>query len=274
MGRVQKKRKTPFDLKGFSIHILLRMKTFLSLFLFAHLSLLAEESFLIIERESGDVLYGFGAHLNERMTPCSTFKIALSLIGFESGLLINEHQPRWSFQEGYDDFLEVWKEDQTPLTWIQRSCVWYSNVLVSQLGHAQLQNFLLDLDYGNHDISGGLANVWIRSSLKISPMEQVEFIRRMLSEELPLTQHAIEMTKGLLLIERGEEWSLFGKTGWSGSSKKVDGINEITWFLGWLEKEGRSYPLVYNIKAPTIDLGRRVPRVKELLEEVGLIPSS
>ncbi|WP_281269450.1 penicillin-binding transpeptidase domain-containing protein [Candidatus Rickettsia colombianensi] len=42
-----------------------------------------------------------------RYAPCSTFKIAISLMGYDDGFLIDETHPKLPFKEGYADYLEV-----------------------------------------------------------------------------------------------------------------------------------------------------------------------
>lgn len=226
----------------------------------------AEENFLLINGASNESVLELGPHINERMTPCSTFKIALSLMGFNSGILKDVHNPVWLFQEGYDDFLESWKSPQTPQSWMKTSCIWYSKVLALQLGAENFQAYLVTLDYGNQDASGGLTSAWVGSSLKISPREQVAFIRKMIQEKLPVSCDAVQMTKKLLFVEGfADGWKLFGKTGWSGSSSKPDGQNQLGWFVGWIEKDNCFFPFAYNIRDSKIDLPQRIPRVKQLL---------
>lgn len=38
-----------------------------------------------------------------RYAPCSTFKIAISLMGYEEGLLVDKTHPKLPFKEGYVD---------------------------------------------------------------------------------------------------------------------------------------------------------------------------
>lgn len=231
--------------------------------------LLAEENFLLINGISNKSVIELGPHIQKRLTPCSTFKIALSLIGFNTGILRDTNNPIWLFQEGYDDFLEAWKMPQTPQTWIKNSCVWYSKILATQLGQENIQTYLALLDYGNQDLSDGLTKAWLSSSLKISPKEQVSFLQKMLQNKLPISDSAIQKTKELLLLEElPKGWKLFGKTGWSGSITGQDGKNiEIGWFVGWIEKGDLFFPFAYNICEEKIHLAQRVPRVKQLLIE-------
>lgn len=222
----------------------------------------AEENFLLMNGLSRKVVSELGPHINERVTPCSTFKIALSLMGYDASILKDDTIPTWDFQEGYDDYSESWRAPQTPQSWMKHGCVWYSRLLATQLGGENIQNYLALLEYGNQDMSGGLNRAWLSSSLKISPKEQVDLIQRMIQVKLPLSINAVQLTKDLLFVEElADGWKLFGKTGWGCLNKTL----EIGWFVGWVEKGPIFFPFAYNIREHTIDLPQRIPRVKELL---------
>ncbi len=242
---------------------------FLFIFPYVYVSaLLAEENFLLRNGATGEIVLELGPHIHEPMSPCSTFKIALSLMGYDAGILKDEKSPTWAFEEGYDDFLESWRASQTPQSWIKNSCVWYSKVLATQLGLEKIQNYLALFEYGNQDMSGGLTKAWISSSLKISPKGQVDFIQKMIQGKLPISSHAFQMTKALLFVEElPEGWKLFGKTG-SGHILEQDGSHlEMTWFVGWVEKDNIFFPFAYNVRERKINRAQRIPRVKQLLAE-------
>ena len=124
-----------------------------------------------IAKENGKVLQSEGDP-EKRYAPMSTFKITLSLIGFDSGILADEMHPVWPFKEGYVDWRDAWKQDQTPKSWMKESCVWYSQVLTKKLGMKKFQDYVTKFDYGNKDLSGdkeqnnGLTNAWLSSSLQ------------------------------------------------------------------------------------------------------------
>ncbi|KAF3362207.1 Beta-lactamase OXA-18 [Chlamydiales bacterium STE3] len=238
----------------------------------------AEENFIVINAASERVICELGSHVSDRMTPCSTFKIALSLMGYDLSLLKDELCPTLDFQEGYDDYLASWKTPQNPKSWMHSSCIWYSKEIASKLGPETIKSYLTSFDYGNQDISENLLPiektnpVWVNGSLKISPKEQARFIQKMVKEELPISKHAIEMTKAILFKEelpRGEK--LFGKTGWSGSVKPDSNAFEAGWFVGWVEKDHFFYPFAYLICEPKIALEQRILRVKQLLKESGVV---
>jgi beta-lactamase class D len=233
----------------------------------------AEENFVLIDGITDEVLTELGPNINKRMSPCSTFKIPLSLMGYDAEVLKDETNPNWDFQEEYDDWLVSWRDPQSPLSWMKYSCVWYSKVLSLELGLEKIQNYLTSMEYGNQDASGGLAHpgalnpFWLNSSVEISPKEQVDFLQKMIRAQLPISSRAIQMTRAILFKEElAEGWKLFGKTGWSGSDITNDGRTlEHSWFVGWIEKDQSFYLFAYLIRDKKINLDQRIPRVKQLL---------
>lgn len=256
------------------------MRTFYFLILTTMIGhVFAEENFILVNGLTNEAIMELGSRINERISPCSTFKITLSLMGYDAEILQDEQTPTWHFNEGYDDWLGSWRAPQTPKSWMQHSCVWYSKILSLQLGMEKIQSYLSSMEYGNEDMSGGLIApgpgdvAWINSSLTISPKEQVDFIQKMIFGSLPISSNAIQMTKMLLFKEElPGGWKLFGKTGWSGSDIAKDGISlEHGWFVGWIEKEDSFFTFAYLIRERKINLDQRIPRVKQLLLESNLI---
>lgn len=170
-------------------------------------------------------------------------------MGFDSDILIDEMHPVWPFKSGYVDWREVWKQNQNPTSWMKESCVWYSQLLTTQLGMKKFQDYVTKFDYGNQDLSGdsqqnnGLTSAWLSSSLEISSLEQIAFLEKMLTGHLPIKQHAIIMTKDILFVEELKNgWKLYGKTGMgnllNANKSKNTNLNH-GWFIGWIEKGDR-----------------------------------
>ena len=210
---------------------------------------LAQEGQTILKKEGGGC--------TTRYAPESTFKIALSLMGYDSGILRDEAHPLWPFKKGYDLFINVWKGSHNPRTWIRDSCVWYSQVLTQKLGMKQFKKYIALFDYGNQDLSGdkgqnnGLTHAWLSSSLTISPEEQIQFLEKIVNHNLPVNSKSYEMTKKIFYIqELPGGWKLYGKTGTgrqlnADKSKKLD--LQHGWFIGWIEKNDRVVTFVNHI---------------------------
>ncbi|MFC4273924.1 class D beta-lactamase [Achromobacter aloeverae] len=224
---------------------------------------------LVADAADGRVLAEQGA-CGERYTPASTFKIAISLMGFDAGILQDENTPAWNFQPGYPDWGgEEWRKPATPARWIKYSIVWYSQQVARRLGQARFQEYTSKFHFGNEDVSGepgkndGVDGAWIISSLRISPREQVDFMRKIVNRQLPVSAHAYDMTTRILdqgLIADG--WRLYGKTGAGspGSDGHYDASLAYGWFVGWMEKDGRKVAfarLIQDEKATTPSPGLR-----------------
>ena len=194
----------------------------------------------------------------ERHPPCSTFKIAISLMGFNEGVLIDENLPALPFQEGYTDYLDNWKQTHTPLLWIKNSCVWYSQFIMKKIGITKFKQYMSAFNYGNQDISGdkgkenGLTNAWLSSSLQVSAEEQVQFISNLIADTLPVNLEAHRLTRNILYMnDLGGGWKLYGKTG-SGCKRKQNGdLNndrQLGWFVGWIQKDDRTIVFAHYIE--------------------------
>ncbi|WP_296950808.1 class D beta-lactamase [uncultured Massilia sp.] len=185
----------------------------------------------------------------ERVTPASTYKIPLVLMGFDSGLLRDEHAPRLPFKPGYADWQPSWRADTDPAGWIRNSTVWYSQQVATRLGAARVQDYLDRFGYGNRDLSGApgdpaLALSELSPTLKISADEQVAFLRKVATRSLPLSRHAYETSARLLQVRTlGNGWRIHGKTG-TAMARRADGSEQagqmLGWFVGWASKDGRT----------------------------------
>ncbi|KTD73426.1 class D beta-lactamase [Legionella tucsonensis] len=202
-----------------------------------------------LAKENETVLKHEGNDCDQRYAPASTFKIALSLMGFDAEILKDELHPEWPYKKEYQlSAVNVCKYPHTPRTWLRDSCVWYSQILTKQLGSTRFKNYVDAFHYGNQDVSGdkgqsnGLTHAWLSSSLAISPKEQILFLQKITHKKLPVSPKALNMTKDILYLqELAGGWKLYGKTGTglqlNDKSQKLS--LQHGWFVGWIEKNGR-----------------------------------
>lgn len=190
-----------------------------------------------------------------RVTPASTFKLPLAVIGFDAGILKSAHDPVLPFKEGYPDWGGApWQRDNDPLSWMTHSTLWYSQRLTEQLGAEQFARYVTAMGYGNADLSGdagqnnGLQRSWISSSLRISPLEQAGFMASLLKGQLPVSQDAHRLALSLVQAAgTADGWTIYGKTG-SAYPRNSKGNFIYSqgwgWYLGWAEKDGKRLVLV------------------------------
>ncbi|MBP2666706.1 MAG: Beta-lactamase [Firmicutes bacterium] len=114
---------------------------------------------------------------NKRLSPCSSFKIFNSLIGLETGVLDRNDTLTLMPWDGTHYDTAGWNRDHTLASATRESVVWYFQALARRIGAERMQLYLDRIGYGNRDISGGLTRFWLRSSLQISAMEQVDVLK-------------------------------------------------------------------------------------------------
>lgn len=204
------------------------------------------ECTLVVDAADGKTLAHHGI-CDQAFAPMSTFKVPLALMGFDAGVLKDPKTPRWDYRPEFN----AGKRDQkavNPTLWLEDSVLWYSRQITQRLGEDRFAGYVAKFNYGNRDVSGdpgknnGLTHSWLMSSLKISPVEQVGFMRAMLDRQLPVSAKAYDMTEATMprfAIEGG--WTVHGKTG-SGRLRDKDGaegkVRPLGWFVGWGEKDG------------------------------------
>lgn len=174
--------------------------------------------------------YG-GALCRTRFLPASTFKIPNSIIGMETGVVSGpEFGLGW---DGTERRIAAWNRDHTLVTAIASSVVWYYQEVARRIGEARMRAWVERLGYGNRDIGGGIDRFWLDGALRISPLEQVEFLRRFERGELPISARTAGVVREIIELERGEDWVLRGKTGWALRTEE-----EVLWLVGWVERTG------------------------------------
>jgi beta-lactamase class D len=228
------------------------IKAFTAWFLLVNCSLGSAEEVcsLFVDASSGTVLQRVG-DCSFRASPASTFKVPLAIAGFDSGFLQSGRFPQLLFREGDPDWGgATWREPTDPQKWMRHSVVWYSQRITEYLGAERLLLYATRFAYGNLDFTGdpgqnnGLQWSWIGSSLRISPDEQVAFLRRLLSGNLPVKPDALEQTRSLLGYRFSGGWSIQGKTG-TFSEVHQGKRTEYGWYVGWASRNERTVVFAY-----------------------------
>jgi beta-lactamase class D len=150
------------------------------------------------------------------------------------------------------------------------SVVWMFQEVARRTGRENMREWLERLQYGNQDMRGGIDLFWLQGALRVSAMEQVDFLRRLAEGSLPATQRAQRLVREALVVERTRRYTLYAKVGSSGTTK-----NSTWWWVGWAERQGRPAAVFAMNFAPS-PASRREDRVdigRALLREAGVLPS-
>lgn len=178
------------------------------------------------------------------LLPASSFKIANSLIGLETGVILGaDHLREW---DGTTYPVPSWNQDHTLETAIQNSVVWYYQAVAREIGPEKMSEWVKRINYGNGDIGGGIDQFWLIGALRISADEQIEFLQGFYLEELGFSTRSYQIVKDILVLDSDLPGVLRGKT---GSTVMEDGTS-IGWFVGYLEVEDGPLFFALNLVGP------------------------
>ena len=166
----------------------------------------------------------------EAVVPASTFKIPHSMIALEIGLVEGpDTLLRW---DGKRYSLDDWNQDLKFRDAFRLSCVPCYMALARKIGEQREREWAEKLAYGNHDVSGGVDKFWLSGGLRISPLQQIDFLRRFDQNKLPISERSADMVRDIMTLDVTEHYVLRGKT---GSTAPPDEPRELGWFVGWIE---------------------------------------
>ena len=178
-----------------------------------------------------------------RVSPDSTYKIYDALIGLEAGVITPEDSTMERNRELYP--FQEWNTDQTLQSAMSASVNWYFQEIDKQLGLSGIDRYLREIRYGNENSKGGLSSYWMESSLKISPIEQVELLRKLYENNLGFGIQNVNAVKDSILLSSSEAGNLYGKTG----TGCIDGKDVNGWFVGYVEAPDNTWFFAANIAA-------------------------
>lgn len=178
-----------------------------------------------------------------RVSPNSTYKIYNALFGLEKDIITPENSfIKWN---GIPYPFEAWNADETLPSAMNASVNWYFGYIDEQLGETSVQEYLHKIGYGNEDLSGNFSSYWMESSLKISPIEQIELLTRVQNQNLGFTPENVKAVKDAIHISTSSFGDFYGKTG----TGRVNGQDINGWFIGFIENADNAYFFATNIQS-------------------------
>ena len=205
--------------------------------------------------------------------PASTFKILNSMIILETGTRSDvDETVEW---DGVDRGIDVWNQDHSLRTGIEVSAVWMYQQLVREVGETDMQEWIDRTGYGNGDIGGGIDQFWLDGDLRISPLEQVEFLERFALGELPFRPDVTTAVADILVREEGPGWTWMHKTGTALAEDP-----DLGWLVGVTEHDDRRFVFAMNLDLqPLTEVDTQLdPQVRQrlarrILEAEGALPT-
>lgn len=178
----------------------------------------------------------------ERLSPDSTYKLYSALFALDSGVIHDDASIiKW---DGTSYPFDNWNQNQDLSSAMTSSVSWYFQSIDKKVGQKKLRSNFEKIAYGNCDLSGGIRSYWQESSLRISPVEQVQLLTKFYKEELPFSSEHIATIKKVIKLSETDNTRLSGKTG----SGIVNGKGVNGWFIGFIEQDNHTYVFATNIQ--------------------------
>lgn len=190
-----------------------------------------------------------------RVSPDSTYKIYDALFGLKSGVISPENSQMiwngeiWPFEE--------WNQNQTLSSAMTNSVNWYFENIDRTLGFDAVENYINQISYGNRNIGENFPSYWLESSLKISPVEQVELLKGFYNNSFGFAPENIAAVKKAILLSSSQRCSLYGKTG----TGRVNDQDINGWFIGYVETNGHTWFFATNIQADQNATGSKASEI-------------
>ncbi|OCQ21380.1 hypothetical protein A7985_12230 [Pseudoalteromonas luteoviolacea] len=233
----------------------------------------SERCTMVVYSERSDTWQIINKERAERaFSPFSTYKIPNTLILLE--------QRKVDTTSTYQVDTQQYKPEKWwPQTWlnddIRLKDAFHNSALplyqgwTNTLTKPQIQTHLDTFSYGNQDISGPLDAFWLNSSLQLSAIDQIDFLRRLDNQTLGLSDKTYRTFETIFLKESTQNHKLFAKTGTGPIAKKT----YVGWYVGKVENAQGTHYFAFNMYAPTFRemVKVRVKKAHATLEQLNIL---
>lgn len=198
----------------------------------------------------------------KRVSPDSTYKIALALNGLEEGVITNENSEiKW---DGTENSFKEWNKNHNLNSAMKYSVNWYFQNIDSKINKGEISDFLNKISYGNKQIGFDSKNYWLENSLKISPIEQVDFLKRLYKNEFDFDINNVNAVLNSIRISE----DFYGKTG----TGMINGKTVNGWFVGIIEQKNNTYIFAARISAKDNATGLAAEKITgDIFEDILMI---
>ena len=216
--------------------------------------------FLLLDTRTGNLKRALDDICSTRLPPASTFKIPHAIAALDSGVIKGGDEV-FAYDGSRHEY-EAWRRDHTLASAMRYSVVWYFQEIAKRMGLSREAFYLRRLRYGNADPSSGLTTFWLGGSLRISPIEQMTFLRRLYNNELPVSNNAMRIVRNILVQPDGVVVNATGehpfdapwpagtvvsaKTG----STSFDRNQAVRWIIGRIERDRHLWLFVSCVTGP------------------------
>jgi beta-lactamase class D len=221
-------------------------------------------------------IYNLARFRDSSFLPASTFKIINSLIGIETGRIVNENMIiKWDGITRFyvdRDTAKAWNRDLTMQEAFKVSALPYYQEVARRIGKDTMQKWLDTLGYGQRygkfKIKNNLETFWLDNSLKVTADEELGVVKKLYFDQLPFFKSTQRIVRNVMLQENNANYKLSYKT---GTGFRENG-NMLGWIVGWIEENNHPYFFALQVESPDHHfsmLTARMNILKGILKQMG-----
>lgn len=208
-------------------------------------------SFALMDNGTGEfTVYNLARYRDSTYQPAATFDIVNSLIGLQTGKIVNDSMViKWDGVQHKDS---LWNKDLNMFHAFQVSSVPYYQEVARRIGKDTMQLWMDSLKYGAktvHDkvkITTAVDSFWMNNTVKITPDQQLGLVKRLYFDQLPFFKSYQEAIKRAMSVVDNTTYKLSYKTGFGN----LENGNLLGWLTGWIEENKHVYFFVLNTETP------------------------
>lgn len=190
--------------------------------------------------------------------PASTFKLPHALIALETGVVADPlAKAPW---DGEERAFPVWNQAHSLDSAIKSSVVWFYQRTASLIGRERMAAWLKKLDYAADSFEGELTTFWLNGDLAVTPQEQVRFLRRLATHQVPAERRNVDAVRSAYLMPPGKLTNAAGTHDFTlavpgplvvraKTGNTTAGGENVSWLVGEVESGGRRYVFASRVRS-------------------------
>lgn len=220
--------------------------------------------FTMLKNTDGEIIVYNMALDTQRVSPAGTFTLVNALVGLQTGKITTEDMVvNW---DGERRPVKEWNRSMTMKQALQVNNIPYFQQISKRVGIDTMKAWIDSLSYGNKKMAGSIDSFWQNNTLKISPDEQLGFLKKLYFDQLPFRKSVMQIVRENLVKEDNTAYKLSFITGTNKDDQHQNG-----WVAGWVEENKHVYffvTLVHNPNDKDIN-GLIVDITRDILKEYG-----
>jgi beta-lactamase class D len=204
-------------------------------------------------------IVGTVAECEVKTAPASTFKVPHALIALETGV-VKDPLAVVAWDRAKQPF-PAWERGHSLDSAVKDSVLPFFRFTAAAIGRERMLDHLKRLRYGTDTFEGELTSFWLDGDLAISPMEQLDFMTRLVRGALPVAPNHLAAVKAAFRMPDGAVTNATGthdfrltlagplevhaKTG--NTTANGEGVS---WIVGYVSAKAGTTVFVARVRAP------------------------